>query len=664
VKQTNKRSKISIQDPSASTITSKLDEKKSYGPPKAFQKLAHLNSEAQFKKLYNESIKRPESFWKKMAQENLFWHRPFKKVLSGQSPHFRWFEGGQINASENCLESNIKKGLGNKAALIWEGEPGEQQTLTYQQLLNKVNQLANTLVNFGIQSGDRVTIYMPLIPEAIIAMQACARIGAMHNVVFAGFSADALADRNNDAQAKFLITADGGFRKGQPIALKSQVDEALKKSPSVENVLVFKRTGQNVSMKPQRDYWWHETVDKASHHHTLKHFDSENPLFLLYTSGSTGKPKGILHTTAGYLLQTKLSSHYIFDLKSSDIYWCSADVGWVTGHTYVAYGPLSCGATVFLYEGAPNFPDWSRFWRMIDRHKITIFYTAPTAIRAFIKSGIEWVKPHDLTSLRLLGSVGEPINPEAWRWYHKEIGNAKCPIIDTWWQTETGSAMITPIPGLTKTKPGSATKPFFGVEPAIVTKEGQPVPKGSGGFLVIKKPWPSMLRTIFNDDARYVQQYWSQIPGCYFTGDGARCDKDGYYWILGRIDDVLNVSGHRLSTMEIESSLVSFPDVAEAAVVGRPDDLKGEAIVAFVSLKAGTTLRESLKDEIKQHVVKHIGALARPDDIRFADALPKTRSGKIMRRLLRELASGRSSNQDTSTLEDISVLATLRDEQD
>ncbi|MCX6117147.1 MAG: acetate--CoA ligase [Proteobacteria bacterium] len=649
---------------SLNSINSVLKESRRFKPSNQFVKTAFINSAKKYLELWKKSIKSPDSFWKKQANESLVWAKPFSKTLEWKLPHAKWFVGGKINVAYNCIDRHVEAGLGNKAAIIWEGEDGTRRILTYNELLNEVSQCANALMELGVSSGDRVSIYMPLIPEAVVSMLACARIGAMHSVIFGGFSSDALADRNNDAQSKLVITADGGFRKGSFLSLKDNVDEALKKSSSVQKVLVFKRSDRACKMKDGRDYWWHDIVYRQSIHSKCKPFDSEHPLFLLYTSGSTGKPKGIVHTSAGYLLGATISFKYIFDIKVSDTFWCTADVGWITGHTYVTYGPLSNGASIVMYEGAPNFPDWGRFWSIIERYKVSIFYTAPTAIRACIKAGDDWPKKYDLSSLRILGTVGEPINPEAWLWYHEVIGNKKCPIVDTWWQTETGSAMITPLPGAIVTTPGTATVPFFGIEPEIVDKAGKPVKKGHGGFLVIKKPWPSMLRTIWGDDERYVHQYWSQIPGCYFTGDGARQDKHGNYWILGRIDDVLNVSGHRLSTMEIESTLVSHHAVAEAAVVGKPDDIKGEAIVCFVSLKSGFKASEELKLELQTHVAKQIGALARPDQIRLSDSLPKTRSGKIMRRLLRDIAAGKVSTQDTSTLEDFAVLAALRQDDD
>jgi acetyl-CoA synthetase len=585
-------------------------------------------------------------------------------VLEWNEPFSKWFVGGKINASYNCIDRHLTGPRKNKAAIIWEGEPGDSRVLRYQDLHREVCKFANALKAQGIKKGDRVTIYMPMIPEAAIAMLACARIGATHSVIFGGFSADAVADRNNDAKAKAVITADGGWRRGKVVPLKQNVDAALEKSPTVEKCIVYNRCNQEVTMKPGRDVWWHEITAEASDKCPAEQLDSEHPLYILYTSGSTGKPKGVLHTTAGYLLGTSLTHRWVFDLKEDDTFWCTADVGWVTGHSYIVYGPLANGATTVMYEGAPDFPQKDRFWSIIEKYKVNIFYTAPTAIRAFVKWGAEFPKKHDLSSLRLLGTVGEPINPEAWMWYADVIGGGRCPIVDTWWQTETGMILIAPIPGAIATKPGSATKPLPGVVADIVDKQGRSLPANQGGFLVIKKPWPAMMRTIFGDDERYKQQYWSQVPGVYFTADGARRDEDGYFWIMGRVDDVINVSGHRLSTMEVESALVHHPRVAEAAVVGKPDEIKGEGISCFVTLRAGETPTDELKKELQQHVVKEIGALARPDEIRFTESLPKTRSGKIMRRLLRDIASGKQTTGDTTTLEDYSILAKLREEEE
>ena len=641
-------------------IDSVLNEERVFPPPASFSEKALISSLAALQALREEASADPEAFWARYAGEELHWFKKWDTVLKWNPPHARWFNGGKINVSYNCLDRHLDTWRRNKAALIWEGEPGDARTYTYQQLHTEVCKFANVLKYAGVQTGDRVALYMPLIPELTIAMLACARIGATHSVVFGGFSSTALVDRINDAQCKVVVTADGGWRRGNEVQLKAAVDEALKSTPSVKASIIVKRTGSPVHMEPGRDFWWHELMKTVSHVCPAEELDSEQPLFILYTSGTTGKPKGILHTTAGYLLQTHLTTKWVFDLKDEDVYWCTADIGWVTGHSYVVYGPLSNGATVLMYEGAPNFPEPDRFWSIIERHRVNIFYTAPTAIRAFIKWGENWPLQHDLSSLRLLGTVGEPINPEAWMWYRELIGKGRCPIVDTWWQTETGAIMITPLPGATPTKPGSGTLPFPGIEIDVMTRDGKPVGNNQGGYLVIKKPWPSMLRTIWGDDERYQQQYWSQIKGIYFAGDGARRDNDGYFWIMGRIDDVINVSGHRLGTAEVESALVSHSAVAEAAVVARPDDLKGSAIVAFVTLEGSHSASDALSQELRSHVVKEIGALARPDDIRFTETLPKTRSGKIMRRLLREIATSGSVAGDVSTLEDFSVLEKLR----
>ena len=594
----------------------------------------------------------------------LTWRRPFKKVLSWKLPHAKWFLGGQLNVAENCVDRHLGTARENKAAIIFEGEPGDIRTLTYKQLHREVCRFANVLTGLGVGKGDRVAIYMPMVPEAAIGMLACARLGAIHTVIFGGFSSEAIKDRVNDCQAKVILTADGGWRRGKIVELKTNVDRAVGSTPSVQHVVVLKRTGNSVTMTEGRDRWWHELVDAAPAEHRAKGFDSENPLFILYTSGSTGKPKGVLHTSGGYLLGTAITTKYVFDLKETDIYFCTADIGWITGHSYVVYGPLANGATVLMYEGAPNQPGPDRFWEMIDRHGATIFYTAPTAIRAFMRWGDEHVKKHSLKSLRLLGSVGEPINPEAWMWYHTLIGKKRCPIVDTWWQTETGAIMVSPIPGVTPTKPGSGTLPFFGVVPKVLDEQGREVPRGSGGKLFLKNPWPSMLRTLWGDDDRFKRQYWSELPGYYFAGDGARIDKDGYLWVVGRIDDVLNVSGHRIGTAEVESAMVSHPAVAEAAVVGRPDELKGQALVVFVITKSGVEPTKELREELRAHVAREIGALARPDDVRFAAGLPKTRSGKIMRRILKEIAAGGEVKGDTTTLEDFSVVSALQAQED
>ena len=611
--------------------------------------------------MYAESVNSPETFWDKQAKEQIVWRKPYKKVLEWKPPHAKWFVGGKLNVSENCLDRHLGTHRENKAALIFEGEPGDVRTITYRQLHFHVCRWAHVFENMGVGEGDRVAIYMPMIPEAVIAMLACARVGAIHTVVFGGFSPEALKDRINDCKAKLVITADGGWRRGKVIELKANVDKAIEGTPSVQSVIVVKRCGNEVNMVEGRDMWWREAWEGAPNYHKAKAFDAEHPLFILYTSGSTGKPKGVLHTSAGYLLGCKLSSQYVFDLKETDRYFCSADIGWVTGHSYVVYGLLSNGATIFIYEGAPNHPEPDRFWHMIDRHGLTILYTAPTAIRAFMRWGDNYVLRHRLDSLRLLGSVGEPINPEAWMWYYTMIGKKKCPIVDTWWQTETGAIMITPLPGITRTKPGSATQAFPGISAEILDNKGTRVPVG-GGLLALTKPWPSMLRSIYGDHDRYVSQYWSRWNNStYFTGDGAKLDDEGYYWLLGRVDDVLNVAGHRIGTMEVESALVDHPKVAEAAVVGRTHEIKGQALAAFVTVKEGVSPSESLSDDLKKHVAIKIGAIARPDDIIFAADLPKTRSGKIMRRLLRDIAEGKALG-DTTTLADPTVVAKLKDQ--
>ncbi len=653
---------MSDQTPS-NDIQSSLNEKRHFAPPAAFSSAAHVKSLAEYEALYEEADRDPEGFWGRIAGE-LEWFKPWKKVLEWDVPWAKWFVGGEINLSHNCLDRHLSSSRRNKAAIIWEGEPGDIRTLTYQQLHSEVSKCANVLKSLGVKKGEVVAIYMGMSPELAIALLACARIGAPHTVVFGGFSAQALVDRITDSQAVAVITQDGSFRRGVEVTLKPAVDEALLQCPSVRHSLVYKRTGTPQQMQPGRDHWWHELMLNASDECPAEHLDSEHPLYLLYTSGTTGKPKGILHTTGGYAVSTYITTKWVFDIRDEDVYWCSADIGWVTGHSYVVYGPLQNGATILMYEGGPMYPQPDRFWDIIDRHKVTIFYTAPTAIRAFMRQGENWPAKHSLKSLRLLGSVGEPINPEAWMWYRSVIGHNNCPIVDTWWQTETGAIMISPIPGATETKPGSCTRPLPGIKVEVVTREGEPVPPGSGGFLVIRKPWPSMLRTIYGDKQRYQDAYWSQIPGSYFTGDGARMDEDGYVWVMGRVDDVINVSGHRMSTMEVESALVAHHLVAEAAVVGRPDEIKGQGIVAFVTLQLGNEATEELKAELRLWVAKEIGSIAKPDEIRFTDSLPKTRSGKIMRRLLRELAAGGDVKGDTTTLEDLGVLAKLRSDED
>jgi acetyl-CoA synthetase len=643
-------------------IDSILTETRTFPPPPEFSKQAHIKSKEEYDKLCARAAADPEAFWADIARD-LHWFKPWDKVLEWDLPWAKWFVGGKINLSYNCLDRHVETWRKNKAAIIWESEPGEVVTLTYQQLLTEVKKFANVLKGLGVKTGDRVAIYMGMCPELPIAMLACARIGAPHSVIFGGFSANALVDRITDQEAIAVITQDGSYRRGSEVKLKAAVDEAMDRCPSVKHVVVYKRTGSEVAWTEGRDHWWHELMAKASDNCPAEPLDSEHPLYILYTSGTTGKPKGIVHTTGGYSVETYITSKWVFDLKDEDTFWCTADIGWVTGHSYIVYGPLQNGTTVVMYEGAPNWPAFDRFWAIIEKHKVNILYTAPTAIRTFVKWGNEWPKKHDLTSLRLLGTVGEPINPEAWMWYREVIGGNRCPIVDTWWQTETGAILIAPIPGAVATKPGSATRPLPGIAAEVVTRTGERVPLGSGGYLVIKKPWPSMLRTVYNDPDRFVRQYWSEIPGVYFTGDGAREDKDGYFWIMGRVDDVLNVSGHRLSTMEIESALVAHPKVAEAAVVGRPDEMKGQAVAAFVTLEMGHKPSDTLKEELRQWVAKEIGAMAKPDDIRFTDQLPKTRSGKIMRRLLRELASSGEVKGDITTLEDLGVIARLQEEE-
>jgi acetyl-CoA synthetase len=644
-------------------IESILREGRKFPPPPEFSRAAYVKSMAEYEALCRRAEQDPEGFWAECAKE-LAWFKPFDKVLEWKFPFAKWFLNGKLNASYNCLDRHLTTGRRNKAALIWEGEPGDTRVLTYQMLASEVARCANALKSLGVKEGDRVAIYMPMVPEAAIAMLACARIGAIHSVIFGGFSAEALVERVNDAEARVCFTADAGWRRGQEVALKPNVDEALKRCPSVEHCVVLRRTGAKVEMRKGRDVWWDELVPRQSPVCAPAELDAEHPLYTLYTSGTTGKPKGVVHATGGYLVHTLMTMKWVFDLKEEDIYWCTADVGWVTGHSYTVYGPLCAGATVVMYEGAPNFPENDRFWRIIEKYRVNTLYTAPTAIRTFIKWGDSWVKKHDLSSLHLLGTVGEPINPEAWIWYHKVIGGERCPIVDTWWQTETGGIMIAPMPGAIPTKPGSATLPLPGIAAEVVTREGKAVGPNQGGLLIVRRPWPGMLRTIFRDPERYTQQYFSQIEGAYFTGDGARRDEDGYFWIMGRVDDVINVSGHRLGTMEIESALVSHPMVAEAAVVGRPDEMKGQAVVAFVTLEGARHGDSTLREELRLHVVKEIGALARPDDLRFTDSLPKTRSGKIMRRLLRQIASGDEKLGDTTTLEDLSVLARLREDED
>lgn len=637
-----------------------------------FPPLAHTIETAvltprKAQQLYNSAGKDIESFWAEQASE-LLWTKPWRSVLQWKAPYAKWFVGGTLNVAVNCIDRHLTSWKANKAAIIWEGESGEIRTITYLQLHNEVNKFANVLQSLGVGSGDVVCIYLGMIPEAAVAMLACARIGATHNVVFGGFSSDALRDRINDSQAKVLITQDVAHRRGTLVELKSAADGALKNTPSIEHVVVVQKGTETIKLKAGRDHLYSELMAGATTTHKAKSFNSEHPLFILYTSGSTGQPKGILHTTGGYATQVAYTFKTVFDIRDTDVYFCTADIGWITGHSYIVYGPLMCGATILMYEGAPNHPAPNRFWEMIERHRVTVFYTAPTAIRSFMKWGEQYPRMHDLSSLRLLGTVGEPINPAAWMWYHSVIGNKKCPIVDTWWQTETGAIMIAPIPAFTPTKPGTATKPLPGIAIEVVRKDGSICKPNEGGLLVITQPWPSMLRTVYKNNQRYEQTYWAEFPkskehpGWYFTGDGARKDEMGNIWIMGRVDDVVNVSGHRLGTAEVESALVSHMSVAEAAVVAKPDEIKGSALVAFVTLKAnaGTENLNKLKDELASHVSKQIGAIAKPDEIRFAEALPKTRSGKIMRRLLRELVGGATITGDTTTLEDFSVLEKLR----
>jgi acetyl-CoA synthetase len=650
------------------TIESILKEKRTFSPPTAFSQKAHIQSLPQYQELYAQAAADPLKFWADLAAKELHWFRTWEQVLDWSNPPFaKWFVNGKINISYNCLDRHLTTWRRNKAAIIWEGEPGDSRTLTYAQLHREVCQFANVMKHLGIKKGDRVGIYLPMIPEAAIAMLACARIGAPHSVVFGGFSAEALRDRLNDAQAKLVITADGGFRKDSIIALKDQVDKALVNNavPSVDNVLVIERTQEKIHLEPGRDHWWHDLQALVSSDCPPEPMDSEDMLFILYTSGSTGKPKGVVHSTGGYNLYSHITTKWIFDLQDTDVYWCTADVGWITGHSYIVYGPLSNGATSLMYEGVPRPSNPGCFWDVVAKYGVNIFYTAPTAIRAFIKMGEHHPKTRDLSSLRLLGTVGEPINPEAWMWYYRIIGNEKCPIVDTWWQTETGGVMISPLPGATPTKPGSATRPFPGIIAEVVDLEGNPVGDNEGGYLIVKHPWPGMMRTVYGDPDRFRRTYWEHIPPkdgqyFYFAGDGARRDEDGYFWVMGRVDDVINVSGHRLGTMEVESALVSHEAVAEAAVVGKPHEIKGEEIFAFVTLETGYNPSDELSQELKQHVVEEIGAIARPGEISFTDAMPKTRSGKIMRRLLRNLAAGKEVQGDTSTLEDRSVLDNLR----
>ena len=635
-----------------------LEEGRTFPPPDEFKQSGNLNDPEVFER----ADKDPEGFWAEMAQE-LDWFKTWDKVLEWDCPWAKWFIGGKLNVSYNCLDRHVRTARKNKAAIIWEGEPGDERVLTYRDVWREVNKFANVLKKLGVKKGDRVALYLGMVPELLIAMHACNRIGAVHSVVFGGFSAESLSDRINDASAKVLVTGDGGYRRGTIVPLKKNADEAVESSPSIEAVVVVERVGSESGavMKEGRDHWWHEVMADAPLWCEPEHMDSEDMLFSLYTSGTTGKPKGIVHTTAGYLLGVYLANKWVFDMKEDDVFWCAADIGWVTGHTHIVYGPMANGVTQVMYEGSPDWPDKDRLWRMVEKYGVTIFHTAPTAIRTFMRWGTEFPAAHDLSSLRLLGSVGEPINPEAWMWYHEHIGHEKCPIMDTWWQTETGHPLITPFPAVTTLKPASATKPFPGIEADIVDEQGKSVPLGGGGYLVLKRPWPAMLRTVFNDPDRYVETYWSRFPGMYFAGDGAKRDKDGYFWLLGRVDDVMNVSGHRLSTMEVESALVDHQAVAEAAVIGKQHEVKGQGICAFVSLISGVENTPELIEELRAHVVKKIGAIARPDELYYAAELPKTRSGKIMRRLLRDIADGKAMG-DTTTLADPTVVAKLKEQ--
>ncbi len=648
-------------------IESTLKEKRLFKPDPAWARAANLPGKAAYDRMVKEGERNPQRFWARMAKENVSWFSPWKKVLDWKPPYAKWFVGAKTNVSYNCLDRHLEGPNAwrkNKAAIVWEGEPGDERVLTYGDLHREVCKFANVLKGLGLKKGDRVALYMPLVPELAIAMLACSRIGLVHSIIFGGFSAESIRDRINDSSCRAVVTADGGWRRGSVVELKKMMDDALEGTPCVENVVVLERTGHSVMMKDGRDHWWHDLMRDASADCKPAKLDAEHPPFLLYTSGTTGKPKGILHTTGGYLTHVATTAKYIFDLKEEDTFWCTADIGWITGHSYVVYGILANGATTVMYEGAPNHPDVDRFWQIVDKYAVTIFYTAPTAIRTFMKWGDEHVKKHSLDSLRLLGTVGEPINPEAWMWYRRTIGKNRCPIVDTWWQTETGGILITPLPGAVATTPGSATRPFPGIRADILNEQGESVGPNEGGYLVLTHPWPGMLRGIYGDRQRFVEQYWSRFKNIYLTGDGARRDKNGYFWIMGRVDDVMNVAGHRLSTMEVESALVSHAKVAEAAVVGRPDEIKGTAVVCFVTLEAGYAVDPGLEAELKQHVGKEIGPIARPDDIRFTDALPKTRSGKIMRRLLRDIAAGRETVGDTTTLEDFSVLARLREDEE
>jgi acetyl-CoA synthetase len=648
---------------SGTNIESSLKEARVFPPSPEYSAQSRVPDMAAYEALYKKSIDDPAGFWSGVASE-LEWFEPWTRVMEWDEPWVKWFDGGKTNLSYNCLDRHLSTPRKNKVALLWEGEPGDVRALTYQMLHREVSRFANVLRSLGLEAGDRATIYLGMVPELPISMLACVRLGVTHNVVFGGFSAEALRDRINDSESKVVITADGAHRRGAIVPLKTNADEAMTGTPSVAHVVVVRRTGEDVPMKPGRDQWLHDLESDVSDRCDAVPLDAEHPSFMLYTSGTTGKPKGVVHSTGGYMVGAYATTQWVFDLREEDTYWCAADCGWVTGHTYIVYGPLLNGATCVMYEGAPNYPGPDRLWSIIEKYSVNIFYTAPTAIRAFVKWGDEWPDRHDLSSLRLLGTVGEPINPEAWMWYHKKIGAGRCPIVDTWWQTETGAIMISPLPGATPTKPGSGTRPLPGIVPDIVDRDGNSLPDNQGGFLVVRRPWPSMMRTIYGDPERYKRLYWSEIPGVYFTGDGARRDEDGYFWIMGRIDDVINVSGHRIGTMEVESALVSHDKVAEAAAVGIEHEIKGQAVVVFVTPKGTAAPGPELKNELREHVGKVIGAFAKPEAIRFTDALPKTRSGKIMRRLLRDLASGKETVGDTTTLEDYSVLARLKESEE